>query len=592
MILANPAGVYFASPEHAPDFRHPRLNVIRSAFVLFALSVISGVAQDAAKPDPAAASSRLRDQTDKVFAKWDSTVSPGCSLSVMQDGQIVYKRGYGMADLDHDVAITPETIFHVASISKQFTAAAIVLLAQDGKLSLDDDVHKYITELPDFGARITVRHLIYHTSGLRDQWALLGLAGWRYSLDLITDDDVIELMSRQKDLNFQPGEKHVYCNTGYTLLAQIVKRVSGQSFREFTNSRIFEPLGMTNTHFRDDHAEIVKHIAYGYAEGKGRNVYRLSVTNFDTVGATSLLTTVEDLAHWDENFYHPRVGGPALVAQQLERGKLTSGKELDYAFGLEHGKYRGLPTIDHGGADAGYRADLLRFPQQHFSVACLCNQGEINPSELTRKVADIYLAGQLKEPPPARLDSSAKPVSVPEERLSQYAGLYWKKDEERAVRILHKDGKLFLPESEEARLELAPVADNRFLLVVFPVAFTFDQAAPGASWRLSIQGPEQEKPDVFERVTPAQPTPDELSAYAGSYVSEEIEPIYRIIVENGGLVLKRLKSKPEKLQPTLVDYVEGSNGDLHFQRDQSGKISGFVLNSGRIKNFRFRKMRA
>jgi len=566
--------------------------VIRSAFVLFVLFVSSGVAQDAAKLDPADASLRLRDQTDKVFAKWDSTVSPGCALSVMQDGQIVYKRGYGMADLDHDVAITPETIFHVASISKQFTAAAIVLLAQDGKLSLDDDVHKYITELPDFGARISIRHLIYHTSGLRDQWALLGLAGWRYSLDLITDDDVIELMSRQKDLNFQPGEKHVYCNTGYTLLAQIVKRVSGQSFREFTLRRIFEPLGMTNTHFRDDHAEIVKHIAYGYEEGKGRNVYRLSVTNFDTVGATSLLTTVEDLAHWDENFYHPRVGGPAMVAQQLQRGKLTSGKELDYAFGLQHGTYRGLPTIDHGGADAGYRADLLRFPQQHFSVACLCNQGEINPSELTRKVADIYLAGQLKEPPPARLEPSAKPVSVPDERMSQYAGLYWKKDEERAMRILHKDGKLFLPQSEEERLELAPLADNRFRLVVFPVAFTFDQAAAGAPWRLSIQGPEQEKPDVFERVTQAQPTPDELSAYVGSYVSDEIEPIYRIIVESGSLVLKRLKSKPEKLQPTLVDYFEGSNGGLHFQRDQSGKISGFVLNSGRIKNFRFRKMKS
>jgi CubicO group peptidase (beta-lactamase class C family) len=566
--------------------------MIRSAFVLFVLSVTSGVAQDAAKPDPADASRRLRDQTDKVFAKWDSTVSPGCALSVMQEGQIIYKRGYGMADLDHDVSITPETIFHVASISKQFTAAAILLLAQDGKLSLDDDVHKYITELPEFGARITIRHLIYHTSGLRDQWALLGLAGWRYSLDLITDDDVIQLMSRQKDLNFQPGEKHVYCNTGYTLLAQIVKRVSGQSFREFTTSRIFAPLGMTNTHFRDDHAEIVKHIAYGYEEGKGRNVYRLSVTNFDTVGATSLLTTVEDLAHWDENFYHPRVGGPTLVAQQLQRGKLTSGKELDYAFGLAHGKYRGLPTIDHGGADAGYRADLLRFPQQHFSVACLCNQAEINPSELTRKVADIYLAEHLKEPPPARLESSAKPVSVPDERLSQYAGLYWKKDEERAMRILHKDGKLFLPESEEERLELAPLGDNRFLLVVFPVAFTFDQVAPGAPWRLSIQGPEQEKADVFERVTQAQPTPDELSAYAGSYVSEEIEPIYRIIVDKGSLVLKRLKSKPEKLQPTLVDYFEGANGDLHFQRDQSGQISGFVLNSGRIKNFRFRKMKA
>jgi len=200
---------------------------------------------------------------------------------------------------------------------------------------------------------------------------------------------------------------------------------------------------MRSTHFRDDHAEIVKHIAYGYEQGKGRNVYRLSVTNFDTVGATSLLTTVEDLAHWDENFYHPRVGGAALVAQQLQRGKLNSGKDLDYAFGLAHGMYRGLATFDDGGADAGYRADLLRFPQQHFSVACLCNQAETNPGELARKVADIYLADQFKEPPPARVEPSAKPVAVPDERLAQYAGLYWREDDERALRILHKDGNCF-----------------------------------------------------------------------------------------------------------------------------------------------------
>jgi CubicO group peptidase (beta-lactamase class C family) len=508
----------------------------------------------------------------------------------MKDGQIIYKRGYGMADLDHDVPITPETIFHVASISKQFTAAAILLLAHGGKLSLDDDVHKYIKELPDFGAPITIRHLIYHTSGLRDQWDLLGLAGWRYSLDLITDDDVLELMSRQKALNFKPGEKHMYCNTGYTLLAQIVKRVSGQSFREFTTSRIFEPLGMKSTHFRDDHAEIVKHIAYGYEEGKGRNVYRLSVTNFDTVGATSLLTTVEDLEHWDENFYHPRVGGPALVAQQLQRGKLNSGKELDYAFGLEHGKYRGVATVDHGGADAGYRADLLRFPQQHFSVACLCNQAETNPGELTRKVADIYLAEQFKEPPPVRVESTTKPVSVPDERLAQYAGLYWKKDDEHAMRILHEDGKLFLVESEDEHLELSPRADNRFLLVVFPVAFTFDQRGGGEPLHLNIQGPEQQNPDVFERVTEFQPTREQLSGYAGSYVSAEIEPVYRIVIENGSLMLKRLKSKPQRLRPTLVDYFQGPAGDLHFQRDAAGKISGFVLNSGRVKNFRFTKL--
>src|SRR5271168_1739825 len=215
-----------------------------------------------------ASAQTTHEQVDKIFAKWDSTHSPGCALSVIKDGQIIYKHGYGMADLDHDIPITPETVFHVASISKQFTAAAILLLAEDGKLSLDDDVHKYITELPDFGVRITLRHLLHHTSGLRDQWELLGLAGWRYSLDLITDDDVLELMSRQKELNFKPGDKYVYCNTGFTLLAQIVKRVSGESLREFTVNRIFKPLDMKSTHFRDDHAEIVKRIAYGYVDAK------------------------------------------------------------------------------------------------------------------------------------------------------------------------------------------------------------------------------------------------------------------------------------------------------------------------------------
>ncbi len=556
------------------------LTTIRHALTIAVLASLPAAAQDA----------HLRDQTDKVFAKWDSTVSPGCSLSVIKDGQIIYKRGYGMADLDHDVPITPATVFHVASISKQFTAAAILLLAQDGKLSLDDDVHKYIAELPDFGSPITIRELIHHTSGLRDQWELLGMAGWRYSLDLITDDDVMELMARQRDLNFKPGEKHVYCNTGYTLLGQIVKRVSGQSLRDFTVARIFEPLGMTSTHFRDDHAEIVKHIAYGYEEGNGRNVYKLSVTNFDTVGATSLLTTVEDLARWDENFYHPRVGGQALIAEQLRRGILNSGKEIEYASGLQHGKYRGLATVDHGGADAGYRADLLRFPQQHFSVACLCNQAETNPSQLTRKVADIYLADQLKEPAPPRVEPAAQPVTVPEQRLSQLAGLYWKADDERGVRIVHKEGKLFLSESEEELLELSPLGADRFMLIAFPVAFDFSRAGSNAPWRLSVKSQGQEKADVFERVSPFEPSRAQLAGYAGSYVSAEIDPVYRIVLEDGGLVLKRLKSKPQKLRPAIPEYFEGPDGNLHFERDAAGNVTAFLFNSGRIQNFRFSKV--
>jgi CubicO group peptidase (beta-lactamase class C family) len=561
--------------------------MIRAASLLILAPALT-LAQDA----PAAKNETPRDlhlRVDKVFAKWDSTLSPGCALSVIRDGTIIYKRGYGMADLDHDIPITPETVFHVASISKQFTAAAIILLAQEGKISLDDDVHKYIPDLPGFGARITIRQLVHHMSGLRDQWSLLGLAGWRYSLDLITDDDVLDVMSRQKELNFTPGTEYSYCNTGFTLLAQIVKRVSGESLREFTSQRIFQPLGMRSTHFRDDHAEIVKHIAYGYVDGEGENSYRLSVTNFDTVGATSLLTTVEDLAHWDENFYHPRVGGPEFVKQQLERGKLNSGKMIDYAFGLSIGKYRGLPTVGHSGADAGYRADFLRFPEQHFAVACLCNKGETNPSELTQRVADIYLAAEFKEPAPALSEATPKSVAVAAQRLAQYPGLYLKKDDERAVRVTVKDGKVSLAFSNGGGREMTALSDSRFRLASGPGELTFPDAAGGPAQRLSIHFPGAKQPDVYERVAEFQPTPNELAAFAGSYVSQEIDPVYRIAVEGGSLVLKRLKSKPETLEPTITDTFWGLNGDLHFQRGPDGKISGFTLNAGRVKNFHFAK---
>jgi CubicO group peptidase (beta-lactamase class C family) len=559
----------------------------RAAALLFLASIVT-LAQDA--PNAKNEASRdLHQQVDKVFAKWDSTVSPGCALSVIKEGQIIYKRGYGMADLDHDIPITPETVFHVASISKQFTAAAIILLAQEGKISLDDDVRKYITELPDFGVGITIRHLIHHTSGLRDQWSLLGLAGWRYSLDLITDEDVLDVISRQKELNFTPGAEYVYCNTGFTLLAQIVKRVSGESLREFTLKRIFQPLGMKSTHFRDDHAEVVKNIAYGYVDGEGGATYRLSVTNFDTVGATSLLTTVEDMAHWDENFYHPKVGGPEFLKQQLEDGKLNSGKSISYAFGLSLGKYRGLPTVGHSGADAGYRADFLRFPEQRFAVACLCNKGETNPGELTQRVADIYLATEFREPAPVRSAAMPKSVPVAAERLAQYPGLYFKKDDERVVRVMVKAGKASLAFSGGGGREMTALSESRFGLADRPGELTFAGTGDGPAQRLSIQFPGSTKPDVYERVAEFLPTPNELAAFAGSYVSQELDPIYRIVVENSSLVLKRLKSKPETLEPTLADTFWGLNGDLHFQHGPGGKITGFTLNAGRVKNFHFVK---
>jgi CubicO group peptidase (beta-lactamase class C family) len=562
--------------------RHIRHAVVGITFLL--------VSTLASAQTPSASPTDLTERVDKIFEKWNRTDSPGCALSVMRDGRIIYKHGYGMADLDHNVTITPSTVFHVASMSKQFTAASILMLGQQGKLSLDDDVRKYIPEVPDFGSLITIRHLIYHTSGLRDQWDLLDLAGWRYSLDLITDDDVMSVLMTQKDLNFKPGEKHVYCNTGYTLMAIIVKRVSGMSFREFTSKNIFEPLGMTSTFFRDDHAEIVKNNAYGYESEKGKPPH-LGLTNFDTAGATSLHTTVEDLALWDENFYHPRVGGPSFPEHMLQRGKLNNGETLDYAFGLVVGKYKGAPTVDHGGADAGYRSDMTRFPGQHFSVAVLCNYSETSPSTLTRSVADLYLAQDLKAP-----ESSAggvapgADITLTEEQLGGLQGLYWARDDDRFLKAYLKDGKLRVSFDSEDDYALKPVSETLFHVADTPwgdqANFNFEPAAREKSHRLLL-GFGDGKPDVFEFVSPSTPSATQLADYAGSYVSQEIEPVYRIVIQDGKLMLARVKHKPALLEPRTLDVFTAEIGTIRFMRDSNRRVSGFVLNSGRIRNFRF-----
>lgn len=536
-------------------------------------------------------------RVDSVFAKWDQRDSPGCALGVYRDGNIVYKHGYGMANLNDDVPITPATVFHVASMSKQFTAASIVLLAQQGKLSLDDDVRKYLPELPDFGEKITIRHLVHHTSGLRDQWNLLELAGWRYSRDLITDDDVMSVMTRQKELNFKPGDRHVYCNTGYTLMGLIVKRVSGMSLREFTTKNIFDPLGMKSTHFRDDHAEIVKHNALGYQQEPGKP-FEISITNFDTVGATSLHTTVEDLQLWDENFYHPKVGGEAFLKQMLEPGKLNNGEVLDYAFGLVVGKYKALPTVDHAGGDAGYRSDMTRFPEQHFSAAVLCNSADTNPPALVRQVADVVLAKEIAAadkaaPPPAKeAAKGAAPatMTLSAEQMAAYTGMYWNREDDQFVRIAVKDGKLQTELGSDDPLVLKPFAESRFHIADKPwgdmVEIHFAAASGDKPKRLE-QSFGDGKPTEFDVAEAAAPSAAELAQYAGAYVSEEIDPVYRIILGGEKLQLTRLKHKPDTLRPTVRDVFAGDIGTVRFTRDAGGHISGFTLNAGRIQNFHF-----
>ena len=525
----------------------------------------------------------IEEKVDQIFAKWNGTTGPGCSLAVIRDGKAIYQRGYGMADLDHDVPLRADSVFHVASVSKQFTAASIVLLAQQGRLSLDDPLRKHLPETPDFGPAITLRQLIHHTSGLRDQWDLLGLAGWRYSLDLITDDDVMSVVRKQKRLNFPPGDRHLYCNTGYTLLGQVVKKVTGKSLRAFTAEAIFQPLGMISTHFRDDFTEIVPRQAVGYRWSDSEKAWKVSVTNFNTAGATSLLTTAVDLALWDRNFQDPKVGGPAFVEQMVQPGKRNNGESLDYAFGLTIGKYKGLRTVEHGGSDAGYRSVFLRFPDQRFAVACLCNLAQAAPSALARQVADLYLASQLE---PAAPPAKEEPVvELTPAQLAAFAGLYWNEENETAIRAEVKDGKLMADVVGARALELRPLGGGVFRVAGEPVQYRFGER------RLAVRVPGREKDNQYAAVPDYRPTEAQLREFAGRYRSEEIDPVYEIAFEGGKLELRRLKREPEELRPVIAGAFRTNTGSLRFQRDARGAVTGFTLNTGRIIGFEFRRER-
>jgi CubicO group peptidase (beta-lactamase class C family) len=363
----------------------------------------------------AAADSRV----DAVFQEFDRPGSPGCAVGVYRDGTVSYARGFGEANLDHSIPITPDTVFYVGSVSKQFTAMSVALLAREGKLSLDDPVRKYVPELPDFGKPITIRHFIHHTGGLREKWDLLALSGWRDG-DVVTLDDVLDRAAGQKELNFPPGTEHLYNNTGYDLLSVIVHRATGKTLAEYARERIFEPLGMKDTRFVDDRTLVIPRRATGYSPSPGSGV-QVDVPNLTTTGSGSLYTTVRDLALWDESFYTGALGGKDLVTLVETPGTLEDGTRLTYAFGLSVDTYHGLRRVEHGGSLVGYRAQITRFPEKHFTVTVLCNLASARPGDLASRVAEIYLGVPAEIA--ANEDDPEPPQYTPTE-IASYRGTY------------------------------------------------------------------------------------------------------------------------------------------------------------------------
>jgi CubicO group peptidase (beta-lactamase class C family) len=387
---------------------------------------------------------------DEVFADVAKPGSPGCGVAVARDGKLLYARGYGLANIEQNVPLTPDSAFDIGSTSKQFSAASILLLEKQGKLSLNDDVRKYISELPDYGKKITILNLLNHTSGLRDYLALFELAG--VNIDSVTtDEEALALITRQKALNFDPGSEWLYSNTGYFLLSVIVKRTSGTSLTEFAAENIFQPLHMSHTLYRDSHTLLVPNRALAYDPIEKGTGYTLDVSYFEQTGDGAVHTSVGDLLKWDENFYTAQVGGEPFLAELQEPGKLNSGKTLEYAKGLFLSEYRGLKTVSHGGSWGGYRAELLRFPEQHFSVVCLCNRSDGRPEKRAKEVADVYLGssmqpkGPKKEADEEEGASKAKAeIQVAASELQKLAGDYWSNELGVAYRLKIVNEKLAL----------------------------------------------------------------------------------------------------------------------------------------------------
>jgi CubicO group peptidase (beta-lactamase class C family) len=504
--------------------------------LLLALLASAAFAQKATAPADA------RSRVDAIFARFNHNDTPGCAVGASISGEPVLSAAYGMADLEHDIRITPETIFEPGSVTKQFTAAAVLLLEQQGKLSLDDPVRKYIPELPEYEEPITIRHLLNHTSGLRDWGGVEAIAGWPRTTRAYTHAHVLDILSRQRALNYPPGAEYSYTNSGYNLAAILVGRVAGKSLAEFSREAIFVPLGMASTSWRDDFRRIVKGRAIAYQQN-GTTIRQLMPFE-DVHGNGGLLTTVGDLLKWNQNFTTEKVGGHALIERQLERGKLNDGRTIAYAAGLMILHYKGLNEVSHSGSTAGYNAWLGGFPDRRLSVAVLCNSSAANGGQLGHAVADVLLGSVPQPAAPPR--TAVEPAQ---------AGLY------RSVR-------------DHSVISLAEGADAS--------RYVFE-----AGGRMRIVSETDNR--VYEKVDRWSPAPADLAAFTGTYTSDEAEATLTIAVEDDRLVARRRPDTRMILTPTYQDAFSSPLGSLRFMRDTSDRVTELSIGEDRVWDLRFRR---
>lgn len=527
------------------------------------------------------------DTVDAIFAAWNTPDSPGCALAVIQDGELLFGRGYGMADLERSVPISPASAFDIGSTGKQFTAMLIAILARQGMLSLDDSLHKYIPEMPIYAQLVTIRHLMQHTSGLRDYTTLMHLSDMHFE-NFYYEDELLDLICRQKEPNFKPGEEFLYSNTGYFLLGVIAQRITGKPFPQLLREQILEPLGMQATDFNDDAKRIVKNRAIGYSPKEGGG-FCTEMSFCGGYGDGAIITTVEDLFLWDQNFYHNKLGdgGQELIQEMLTTGELNSGERLDYAFGLFLRDYRGLRMVSHGGGWAGYRSEFLRFPDQKLSVVCLSNLTSANPSRLAEQVADLYLADRLAEEEKCSGKEETEFPGLSTDQTQSIIGFYRNQKAGNILELSAEEGKL-VGEVSGLSFQLVATGSTRFKAIETPydVQIDVEQSHHEDIPKLAVRI-EGGKPAWYLKIRTIPIAPSQLADYVGDYRSDEVNTTYRILLDEGQLFLRRGYADREVLGPVTQDLFTSGFMDLQFERAEQDRVCGFRLGAGRVRDLWF-----
>jgi CubicO group peptidase (beta-lactamase class C family) len=546
--------------------------------VLLSLCGTPSPGQTPVSPD----SARLK--IPAIFAAYDRSDAPGCVVGVFRAGTVLYTGAFGLANVAHRIPLSDTTVLSIASASKQFTAFAVLLLEADGKLRLDDDIRRHVPEVPDFGAPITLRALLSHTAGLRDYWNLFDMAGWRISDDE-TKEDLLWLVSRQRSLNHQPGAEFFYSNTGYGLLAIAVERVSGIPFRRFVSERVLRPLGMTRSDVRVVMEQVIPGMAQGYWGHAPASLY-YAVPPFSFAGPTGVVSTVRDLALWDANFYAPKVGTSALLDQMRTPGRLADGTSFGYGMGLFIGSHKGHRMISHAGSDPGYKADLLRFPDDSLSVTVLCNAFDIPPTPLALQVADLYLP--YLAPAATRPDSAITARdTAPPPPIQILAGLYWHSVSGSTYRFFFENDQLVLDGGGEGKFPLAPVGPGAYRLTAAPRRYIlrFRREAGGLVMDEDIEGSPVRR---FVRAPDAPARPAPLQPLTGAYHSPELEVTWNIVLAEGRLVLKRHRMAADSLTLLFGDVFQSRHGFmLEFTRARRGAPASLTVSTERIRRLRF-----